>query len=479
MKGISRALKLLRLLVDSNWKVHPISNSSQTPSTFPEKDAVLSALYMVIRHCGTQPEAQTVAALSLLVSVVTPCLLLHTGTLSDLEPLVAEYDLLAKCMSESTSMPGVQGAAVELAYQLLTCSELCEAALRPPGAFPPPSHQSRVRFFMYHAASTSTTLLECELFYCSLTNFPWSCCCRLFVAPICVSLCQLLQRVGEGISSGGNRQNWLTVTPSITSCNQLSLEKLGIGGGNFIDSMTTLSRLNQHQCMGLGLVRLAGLIGFVLSYGFLPPFLKLSDCGGSNRSDRNKIWNAPGEEVEVTLISHKRKTTTRVGEKLSPKLMEIGKSTTGQLLAELGDGTCLVCWGDGHESVIPCNRVAPRLSFAAKAQQTLTRALLSFTRENTGHDMNVEFSSGISTAEELTAAMMMRGLLRFGGRGKREPGGSGLNNNNARSGQSLLHHFLKQCITSGNPSMARKIIAEGADVNVPLQVCRNGPTCIA
>ncbi len=136
MKGVSRALTLLRLLLDSHWKVQQISNSSQAPSTFAEKDAVLSMLYMVIRYCGTQPEAQTIAALSILLSVVVPCLF-HTSTLSDLEPLVTEHDLLAKCMFESTSMAGVKFASVELAYQLLTCQELCEAALRPPGT--PPS----------------------------------------------------------------------------------------------------------------------------------------------------------------------------------------------------------------------------------------------------------------------------------------------------------------------------------------------------
>ncbi len=158
MKGISRALMLLRLLLDSHWEIQSISSSSQTTSTFPEKDAVLSALYMVIRHCGTQPEAQTIAALSILLSVVSPRLF-HTSTLSDLEPLVTEYDLLAKCMSESTSMAGIQCAAVQLAYQLLTCPELCEAALRPPGT-PPPFPQSRIRFSIYHATFIYTTFSD-------------------------------------------------------------------------------------------------------------------------------------------------------------------------------------------------------------------------------------------------------------------------------------------------------------------------------
>ncbi len=139
LKGISRALMLLRLLLGSHWKVQHSSNSSQTPSTFPEKDSVLSALYMVTRYCGTQPEAQDqiIAALSLLASVVVPCLR-RTGNFPDIEPLVTDYNLLAKCMSDSASMTGVQCASVDFAYQLLTCPELCEVALRPPGTSPSP-----------------------------------------------------------------------------------------------------------------------------------------------------------------------------------------------------------------------------------------------------------------------------------------------------------------------------------------------------
>ncbi len=295
-----------------------------------------------------------------------------------------------------------------------------------------------------------------------------------FVAPICVSLCQLLQSVGGGASSGGNMQNWLTVPISISSRNQLCLEKLRSGGGSIGDGMT-LSRFNQHQCIGLGLVRLAGLIGFVLSHGFLPPFLKIGDA-----HDKNKIWNSPGEEVEVTLVSPIR--NTQIGgenredsmAKLSPKRMS-GKNKTGQLLAELGDGTCLVCWSDGHESVIPCNCIAPRLSLAAQAQKILTSAVISFTGENKGRDNNLGFSSDRSPLEELAAGMMMGGLLGFGGRGKREqPGGLGLNNTSTPGGRSgsqfLLRHILKQCIKSGNPSMVRKVIAEGANVNSPFSV---------
>ncbi len=295
-----------------------------------------------------------------------------------------------------------------------------------------------------------------------------------FVAPICVSLCQLLQSVGGGTSSGGNMQNWLTVPTSISSRNQLCLEKLRSGSGSIGDGMT-LSRFNQHQRIGLGLVRLAGLVGFVLSHGFLPPFLKIGDG-----YDKNKIWNSPGEEVEITLVSPIKNTQIggENGEdsmaKLSPK-RKSGKNKTGQLLAELGNGTCLVCWSGGHESVIPCNRIALRLSFAAQAQMFLTSAIISLTGENKEGGTNSGLSSDLSPLGELATGLMMGGLLGFGGRGKREqPDGLGLNNTSTSGGwsgsQFLLRHFLKHYINQGNLSMVREVIAEGANVNSPFPV---------
>ncbi len=272
-------------------------------------------------------------------------------------------------------------------------------------------------------------------------------------------------------------KNWLTFPTSILSRNQLCLEKLRSGSDRGDDGMP-LSRFNRNQCIGLGLVRLTGLIGFVLSHGVLPPFLKIGDGRGGN-----KIWNSPGEEVEVTLVSPiKNSEISGGGENREDNMAKLsrkrsrGKNKTGQLLAELGDGTCLVRWSGGHDSVIPCNCIALRLSFAAQAENFLKNALISLTGEIKGSDNSTGLSSDAPPLEELAAGFMMGRLLGFGGRGKREQTdrlrlSSNMSTPRRRSGnQFLLRYLLSQCIKSGNSSMVRKVIAEGVNVNSPFPV---------
>ncbi len=299
-----------------------------------------------------------------------------------------------------------------------------------------------------------------------------------------------MRSIGIGANSAGNRTNCLT--PSVSSSNQPCSVKLRSGGVSSISDGMTSCYMNQYQCMGLGLVRLAGLIGFVMLHGFLPPFLKLGNGADTNRNDGNKLWYSPGEEVEVNLVSPRKKAQGsgkhgegRMAKSSPPRIMGGGKNKTGQLLAELGNGTCLVCWGDGHENIIPCNRIAPRLSFAAQAQLILSKAIRPFAEENTGCDGNnliFSLSNPSPADEELAATVMLGGLLRFGGKGKREPGGLGPNNTARRGGwgggQLLLHHILKQSIKSGNLSMLHKAIAKGADVNASFPVCSKRLTCI-
>ncbi|KAG5191890.1 hypothetical protein JKP88DRAFT_347374 [Tribonema minus] len=460
--AVARGLELLRLLLETSWHRRGASATLNAVSA-DEVEAVMDALCAALRNGrGDNKDA----ALQLLATRVAPRLSpspSHTrpppgqegdgGAAGALGVLLLDEGLLVAAIRQrSAGDLACHLQALSLVTQLLSGSpELCSLALAPSCSLlpvllsmledggdaqhePPPSARDRSISIGMPAAAVG---------------------------------------VGRSISIG--TPGGVSPTTPGSARSGASGARMGSakGGGLSPATAETLALSN------LAMLRIVGLLSHVLTTGRLPPHKSLAGPVAGGRG------GAGGAALMEVLVAPAR----RHGGGGQGGARSERRAT---LLADLGDGTCLVRYatappatrsssssgtprtppptstaGDSAgplpppappshalEEIIDAHRVIlgpASASFAARARRSLTRALLSDFGPPGGGGAGGRRRGGDGEGDGGDDAL---GELLLGGRGGLLAGA-----------QAMQQRFLQQFVEGGNVSLVRRVLADGADAN--------------